>query len=245
VCNTTYNFGEVLPGSIGGYVYSDTNNNGLKETGETGIGCVKVTLTGTTDLGPIAPITVTTACDGSYKFSNLRPGTYTITETQPTCYLDGQDAKEGVVIPGSGATDVISGLVLNSGNASANNTFGELKAGKLSGCVYQDLDNDGIKECGESGVSGVLVTLTGANDLGAITPITTKTSCDGSYSFTGLRPGTYTITETPPAGYFDGKETVGSLGGTIGTDTFTQIFVPSNDQRNDLPRCHGQRGFRG
>jgi large repetitive protein len=103
-----------------------------------------------------------------------------------------------------------------------------LKAGKLSGCVYQDLDNDGIKECGESGVSGVVVTLTGVNDLGAITPITTKTSCDGSYSFTGLRPGTYTITETPPAGFFDGEETVGSLGGIIGTDAITQIFVPSS-----------------
>src|SRR5262249_40569043 len=42
------------------------------------------------------------------------------------------------------------------------------------------------------------------------------------YDFSGLRPGSYTLTETPPAGYLDGIDTPGSLGGTAARD---QLFV--------------------
>jgi hypothetical protein len=43
---------------------------------------------------------------------------------------------------------------------------------------------------------------------------------DGSYFFGGLRTGNYTITETQPAGYLQGKNSLGSLGGTAGNDQF-------------------------
>ncbi|HBH54383.1 MAG TPA: hypothetical protein DDY91_21060, partial [Planctomycetaceae bacterium] len=40
------------------------------------------------------------------------------------------------------------------------------------------------------------------------------TDANGAYSFGNLRPGSYQITQTQPAGYLDGQETVGSAGGT-------------------------------
>ena len=43
--------------------------------------------------------------------------------------------------------------------------------------------------------------------------------------FSGLAAGTYTITETQPAGYTDGKDTIGTQGGTVGADTFTGIVL--------------------
>ena len=52
-------------------------------------------MSGTNGLGQTITATTTTASDGTYSFSTdsngnaLRPGTYTITETQPTGYLAG------------------------------------------------------------------------------------------------------------------------------------------------------------
>jgi hypothetical protein len=37
------------------------------------------------------------------------------------------------------------------------------------------------------------------------------TAADGSYAFIHLRPGTYTIEETQPAGYDDGLESLGEV----------------------------------
>ncbi len=76
------NFGELKPAALTGFVYIDANNNGLDGL-ETGISGVSVTLTGTNDLGPIVAITIMTDINGFYSFGNLRPGTYTVTETQP------------------------------------------------------------------------------------------------------------------------------------------------------------------
>src|SRR5439155_22207573 len=70
----------------------------------------------------------------------------------------------------------------------------------------------------------VLITLTGTNDQGAVT-LTAHTDVNGNYSFGNLRPGTYVITETQPAGYLQGKLTLGSAGGTIGADVFSNVKI--------------------
>ena len=42
-----------------------------------------------------------------------------------------------------------------------------------------------------------------------------------------LRPGTYAITETQPACYLDGKDTIGTQGGTAGNDVLSNIVLAS------------------
>ena len=54
--------------------------------------------------------------------------------------------------------------------------------------VFDDLDGDGVLDVGEPGFDGVTITL----DDG-VAPITQDTS-NGAYDFTGLTPGTYTVT---------------------------------------------------
>ena len=59
------------------------------------------------------------------------------------------------------------------------------------------------------------VTLSGTDDLGNVVDVTVQTDVNGDYVFTDLRPSDangYTITETQPAGFLDGVDTVGSLG---------------------------------
>ena len=43
---------------------------------------------------------------------------------------------------------------------------------------------------------------------------TATTDANGFYQFLNLAPGSYTVSEAQPAGYIDGKDTVGSTGGS-------------------------------
>jgi protocatechuate 3,4-dioxygenase beta subunit len=216
-------FGELKPSTIGGYVYVDANNNGIKDNGEVGIGGVIVTLTGQNDLGTAISLSQTTAADGSYQFASLRPGTYTVTEAQPTAYLDGKDALGS--LGGQLSNDQIGGIALSQGSSGVNYNFGELTPATVAGYVYMDANNNGAKDPGELGIPGATLALTGTNDLGNSVSQTQTTAADGSYQFKNLRPGTYMVTESQPAGYLDGKDAVGSVGGTLGSDTISAIVL--------------------
>ncbi|MBM4069789.1 MAG: choice-of-anchor E domain-containing protein [Planctomycetes bacterium] len=221
-------FGELIPAKVSGYVYVDSNNNGIKENGESAINLVNLALTGTDDLGNSVSKTTQTNAAGFYEFTGLRPGSYTVTETQPIAYLDGK------VTPGStggvAGTNIISQINLNSASNSVTNNFGELESASLSGYVYVDANNNGIKEGGESAINLVTLTLSGTDDLGNSVSKTTQTNAAGYYEFTGLRPGSYAVTETQPASYLDGIVTPGSLGGTAGTNMISGVPLASGKQ---------------
>ncbi|MDT9121131.1 prealbumin-like fold domain-containing protein, partial [Escherichia coli] len=80
-----------------GAVFIDAANNGTRELpGDLGLAGVTVQITGTDDLGNPVSRTLTTAADGSFVASDLRPGTYTLTEpTQPP------GTSNGITTPGS------------------------------------------------------------------------------------------------------------------------------------------------
>jgi fimbrial isopeptide formation D2 family protein len=119
------NFAEIPPASITGTVYEDRNRNRNQDPNEPGIPNVVVVLTGTDDRGSVTR-TVTTDANGNYTFDNLRPGTYTLTETQP-----GGFAQSGNAVGNAGGTeprrDVISGIVLVPGQTGQNYLFGEVR----------------------------------------------------------------------------------------------------------------------
>ncbi|MBK1640945.1 hypothetical protein CKO12_03440 [Chromatium okenii] len=226
------NFGELKPASVSGFVYVDNSDDGIKDGGEPGISGVTVTLTGTDDLGAPVSLTTTTIADGSYSFDDLRPGIYTVTEAgQPAHYLDGKDTAG---VPGSGVAgnDVINNIILNAGDSSTNNNFGELPPpAQLSGYVYVDTDNDGNKDAGENPLAGIIVNLTGTDILGRAVSKTATTDGNGFYQFTDLAAGIYSVTEpTQPNGYLDGQDTVGSTGGSNGVnDTLSGIVLAAGD----------------
>ena len=95
----------------------------------------------------------------------------------------------------------------------------------LSGFVYVDSNNDGVRDAGETGLAGVIIQLQGTDDLDNTVVLTTTTLADGSYSFTGLRAGTYSIMETQPNDYEDGKDTIGTQGGSVANDRFYDIIL--------------------
>jgi hypothetical protein len=107
-----------------GAVYRDDNNDGIPDAGEPGIGGVTITLTGTDDLGNSVLLTTTTSITGFYTFDNLRPGTYTVSETQPAAYNDGTD-RSGTA-GGVLSNDQVSTIIVpGAGIDAVNYDFGE------------------------------------------------------------------------------------------------------------------------
>ena len=110
----------------------------------------------------------------------------------------------------------------------------------LSGFVYGDLNNNGIRDPGEPVFQGIGVQLSGSDAQGRPVSISVTTGIGGQYLFTNLAPSSpsgYTLTRTSmQSGWNDGKETVGTstssprFGGTAdntsGIVTITSIVIP-------------------
>ena len=69
--------------------------------------------------------------------------------------------------------------------------------GTVRGTVFEDRDGDGVRDAGEPGLAGAVVTLAtmSGSTVGVRYP-----GADGAFAFTGLAPATYHLTETNPPG---------------------------------------------
>lgn len=127
-----YDFGELEPGSLSGFVTVDRNNNGVRDPGEEGLAGVSLSLSGTTVAGTVTRTTTTDAA-GRYSFGNLPPGTYAVAQAQPAGFLDGLT----VAGPAGGAvtSNLITNIPLPPGAALEGYNFFELISSRTSGVV--------------------------------------------------------------------------------------------------------------
>jgi hypothetical protein len=124
--------------------------------------------------------------------------------------------------------------------ATVTLTVRDFVPSSLSGFVYVDVNNDGIRDAGEMMLVGVTITLGGTDNDGNVVNLTRQTGNDGSYEFLDLAPGTYTLTETQPVLLLDGMETVGSQGGTSTVNN--QIAITLEEGVTGTNNNFGERG---
>ncbi len=219
-----HDFAEAEPASLGGFVYRDFDDDGQRETGETGIPGVRIRLIPIDTLVPQSPVTATTANDGSYRFQGISPGSYEVIEVeQPVDLIDGTDSagRVGGRIVGMAVNpgDRIKEIELKGAASGTEYNFAELPFGSLSGFVFlaapgTDCDGDHDAQ-GNQPLAGVRVSL--RNERGESVG-ETLTGPDGSYKFEHVPVGTYAIAETTPEGRTDGFAHVGTIGGVeVGT----------------------------
>lgn len=183
--------------------------------------------------------TVQTDARGNYLFAELPAGTYSVCQAiQPDATLNSVSVPGTIVpiagsvgVPGvadnpSATTSQITAIELgDNGNpdevsGSPGNNFSEVQPASIAGNVYFDASNDGVRDPGESGISGVTVELTGPVNR------TTTTDANGAYRFDGLPPGEYTVTEIQPQGWDDGLDTRGTVDGAgRGDDSANDIIA--------------------
>ncbi len=218
-----YNFGELLPGSIQGFVHADLNRNCIFESFEDPIANVKVELL---DARGEVIGTTYTSDQGEYLFEGLTPGTYVVRETQPIGYFQGSQTA-GSHGGDDSVDDLISQIPIGSGQQLVHYDFCEILPGSISGIVYVDPNQNEVFDSGETLLEGVTVQLLNAN--GTILA-TTQTNGSGYYEFVDLEPGQYGVQELQPAGYFQGGQQAGSRGGDDSTaDLITAVAIGAGE----------------
>nr|WP_236143254.1 SdrD B-like domain-containing protein [Nostoc sp. CMAA1605] len=192
--NGTLDAGLVALASIGDFVWHDLDADGIQDTNEPGIANAIVKLR--KDGVEIA--TTTTDSAGKYSFSNLTPGGgYQVQFITPGGFTQSSpvDAGGNDSIDSDGTLTGVVSLAPGENNPTLDSGF--YKLASLGDFVFNDANNNGIQDIGETGVGGVKVELV-AN---GIVIGTTSTNADGSYGFSGLTPGNYQVKFTAPTGY--------------------------------------------
>jgi|GEM_PF-969844 len=167
-------FGDHSIGEVVGTVFDDENGDSHRDPGERGLGGVTVELW----QDSVVVTGTTTFSDGSYRFTHVVSGTYTVVETNPPGYFSTTPDQRIVYVATGGA---------------ATADFGDRLGGTVGGIVFNDSDGNSRQGPGELGIGGVTVALSDGS--------TRTTNADGTYEFSGVISGTYTVIETDPPGY--------------------------------------------
>lgn len=222
-----YNFGELLPGSIRGRVHADEHEDCNFDEPEILLEGVKIDLLDAQ--GNVIATTLTNAL-GEYEFTGLGPGIYSVREHQPTQYYDGGEriGSAGGNKHDTAGFSFFTGIQITSGLHAVQYDFCEKVGVMLSGNVYHDRDNDGnFDRDTEEGIGNVVLKLLDEN--GNDTGLRATTNSAGAYKFNNLAKGKYTVVEIHPAGWLDGKDTPGNVGGVADIsppgDRISQIMI--------------------
>ena len=181
---TNVNFGYAEDYTVSGTVYYDKDRSETLNNSEPGFDGITVNLLG--EDGQVVA-TTTTKADGTYSFSKLPAGKYTV-KVEPSDLLKKLEQTEDP----DGTKDHTSGVVqVNHDNPSVKNVnFGYIANNSINGTIYRDGDRDGKKGDTEGRYSGVTVQLLDKDGKVIATATTDK---DGKYSFEHLPDGTYSV----------------------------------------------------
>nr|WP_266364386.1 SdrD B-like domain-containing protein [Tellurirhabdus rosea] len=197
-------------GSIGDFVWLDTNYNGIQDQSEPGVANVPVKLYSQNADTLLAE--TTTNANGFYSFSCLPTGNYRVGIVKPEGTVlstfknpsgtpdkdsDGQDSGARTLSP------VVPINVAFAENDKRRNNpdidFGLAPYGSIGNFVWDDTNTNGFQDGGEAGISGVRVNLYASNQIN--TPIKSLlTNATGFYKFDSLQSGTYIVRFLLPSG---------------------------------------------
>ncbi|MHB8956711.1 MAG: putative Ig domain-containing protein [Pirellulaceae bacterium] len=147
----------------------------------------------------------------------------------------------GQVLPGGDIqVRLVPGTVkdkVGNANVAGEAVFVFAATGSISGYVYVDVNNNGIKDAVEMRLPNVPVTIEG--------PITRTvvTDADGCYLLDQLPAGSYSIRQLQPTAFIDGQETQGlPRTGRVGNDFFQDVALEPNMRLEEYN--FGERGLR-
>lgn len=226
-------------GSIGDYVWYDTDGQGDQDPTESGIANVSLSLYEDTNGNGLYDVitdtlvtSTTTGIDGTYLFTGLLADTYFVV-------VDSSNFDTGSALEGTSSTtggETYGGIALAEGQDYLDADFGYRGSGySIGDYVWSDADQDGIQDPGEPAIGGVLLEL--LDGAGTPTGITTTTRVGGSYLFSGLSAGSYKVrvagSNFNAGGPLDGYSVTSGPQSEGSNTSRTVTFVDDGDPTND------------
>ena len=169
------------PYLLGDTVFVDTNENGVQDPGEPGIGHVEMELV---DANGYVLTTTFTDADGHYSFEvEAFPYTVRIAASNYTGEGGGTLLGYEPTTPEECQATITNDNILTC-------DFGYKKPAAIGNRVWNDFNGNGVQDAGEPGLNGVPVYLFDSNG-NQVSSDTTHD--DGYYNFTQIPAGTYTV----------------------------------------------------
>jgi hypothetical protein len=195
--------------SLGNYVWEDLDRDGYQDNSEPAISGVQVQLSGTDGHGQNVSLNTSTNVAGAYAFTNLVPGTYTVTFTKPLNFFTtstdnvGDDATDSDASTTNGSTPSVD---LQSGENNTTIDAGYYKCANVGNYIWNDNPNpNDLQDNGEVGMNGISVSIFLASDLSTplFTTVTsnnpTNSSLKGYYNFQLCDVNEYVISVSKPS----------------------------------------------
>ena len=225
--NPTVDVGIAHFAALGDTVFFDDNGDGIQDAGEAGVANVVVNLLDASG-NPIlddagVAVSTTTDANGNYSFDELKPGDFQVQFVAPTgndftLQNVGDDTLDSDADPTTGLSQVVS-LVSEENNTTidaglVNEPVVQPLLGSIGNLVFEDLNNNGIRDAGDPGEPGVTIELLDGDGNAILdasgNPITTVTDANGFYEFTDLPAGDYRIRSSLPAAHFFTEQDAGN-----------------------------------
>ena len=184
-------FGVLTQGTISGVLWNDADYDGMMQADEDGLRGATVTLL---DENGSEVASTSTIRSGEFAFAQLMPGHYSLRVDLPQDYVFTTGGGDSLAGNEAGCSATVELGELAMGGSISNLCLGALKPAAVGGVVWMDQDDDGRRQNGDAGVSGVRAVLTMTSGADAGKQYETRTDASGAYTFASVMPGTAEIT---------------------------------------------------
>ena len=179
------NIGAIYPASISGTVYFDDNFSATADGSEKAVAGFTVTVR---DADGNAVATTRTNGEGVYKVENLTPGDYSLDVAAVSGYAFTKRGEGNVILNRTGGQGYSELFRVELGASVTGRDIGMIRPGTVRGAVFADRNDNGVRDAGEDGLTGVKVRLMSETEGEAFNA---EIGTDGAFLFDAVMPGRY------------------------------------------------------
>src|SRR5207237_856397 len=204
--------------TISGRKFDDLNANGV-DNSDPGVGGFTINAYADNGDGSLSAAefaagtaaSTSTAANGSYTLSGLKPGSYIVCEIQQSSWIQSKPSNSKCAATLSGADGGYAETLI-SNQAATGDDFGNYRNATISGRKFDDLNANGVDNS-DPGVGGFTINAYADNGDGSLsaaefaagTAASTSTAANGSYTLSGLKPGSYIVCEIQQSSWIQSK----------------------------------------
>lgn len=185
------NVGAIYPATVTGTVYLDSDFSGTLSGKEKTVSGYLVKLL---DKKGNTVAWDKTSVKGKFEITDVPPGQYSLSVTALDGYAFTREGEGNVILNRTNGEGYSKNFSLGLGEKKTNMHIGMIKPGTVTGSVFADRNDNGVRDSGENGLKGVVVRLMGEDGEAFRAEI----GDDGNYLFDAVMPGTYYLEYTLP-----------------------------------------------